>query len=213
MLEQPREAILINWPEKPITTINCAARTCYNSLLPGIKEQREFVRNLIKNKHETPLEFVQFTFGIFTDRGVSHELVRHRLASFQQESTRYVRFSKDDGGIPVVVPASIAVGSAAYIVWREAMLACEEAYFNMLKLGCKPEIARSVLPTSLATHLWMSMNLREFRHFLTLRLSKKAHPDMRVLATSMAIKVLKNVPDAKILIGDVVGDIAEEGVL
>ena len=205
MLEQPREVVILNWPENPILSINCAARTCYNSALPDSKkEQREFVRKLIKNKHETPLEFVQFTYSIFTDRGVSHELVRHRIASFQQESTRYVRFRKDDGGIPVVVPSSIAVGSAAYLNWQEAMQACEDAYFNMLKIGCKPEVARSVLPTSLATVLWMSMNLRELRHFLTLRLSKRAHPDMQILARGVANKTLEVVPDAQILIGDII---------
>lgn len=201
MIEEHHQAQILKWPKNPVLEINCAARTCYNSILPDSKkEQKAFVLKLIKHKHETPLEFVQLTYAIFTDRGISHELVRHRLASFQQESTRYVRYRKEDGGIPVVCPTSIAAGSEAYAKWKETMLACEEAYFALLHAGCKPEVARSVLPTSLSTTLWMSMNLRELRHFLTLRLSKRAHPDMQVIARKIVDTTLKNLPDANILL-------------
>lgn len=184
--------------KEPVTLINMVARTCYMSELPGMAEQRRFVKGLIAKGHESPLEFVDFTFSLRVDRGVSHELVRHRLASFQQESTRYVRYDE----LSVIRPVDIVPGSAADTAWYEACIAAEQSYKRLL-VDTRPEVARAVLPNCVATNMKMKMNLRELRHFLKLRLDKRAHPDMRFIAEQMARQVLNTVKDGKILIGDI----------
>ena len=184
--------------KEPVTLINMVARTCYMSELPGMAEQRRFVKGLIAKGHESPLEFVDFTFSLRVDRGVSHELVRHRLASFQQESTRYVRYDE----LTVICPRDIEPGSTAYATWCMACTTAEEFYKQML-IDTRPEIARAVLPNCVATNMKMKMNLRELRHFLKLRLDKRAHPDMRFIAEQMAKQVLNTVKDGKVLIGDI----------
>lgn len=183
---------------RPVTLINMIARTCYMSELPGMAEQRKFVKKLIANGHESPLEFVDFIFSLRVDRGISHELVRHRLASYQQESTRYVRYDN----ISVIRPSEIQAGSPADVAWYEACIAAEEAYKKLL-VHTRPEIARSVLPNCLATNMRMKMNLRELRHFLKLRLDKRAHPDMRNLAQQIANLIVNTVTDGSVLIGDI----------
>ncbi len=192
-------AEVIRWDEDPILVINDAARMCYNSELPDDREkQRQFVLKLISNGHETPLEFVTFQFLIVTDRGTSHELVRHRLASFQQQSTRYVGWERGD--VPFIKPTGMERDSEEFEVWKEACKRSEQAYFDLIDKGCKRQMARSVLNNSLATTMAMQMNLREYRHFLKLRMDKRAHPDMQVIATMSAASVLKEVPDANILL-------------
>ena len=209
MVEGTHTVKLIDATAAPIDRINEVARACYNSQTPeSLTERTNFVKNLIKNGHETPLEFVQFTYEIVTDRGVSHELVRHRLASFQQQSTRYVKFSRQTGGIPVIKPFGIT--GAAYFNWKEAMQAAEDAYFTLIKIGCKPQLARSVLPNSLATRLFMSMNLRELRHFLKLRLSKKAHPDMQMVAYLIGVETYNYAPG--VIMDTLIGDILDKEI-
>ena len=186
--------------DDPVLVINDAARICYNSNLPeeDRNKMRQFVLNLIHNEHETPLEFVTFQFLVVTDRGTSHELVRHRLASFQQQSTRYVKWDK--GKVPFIMPTGMKRGSDEFAIWKEACERSEQAYFDLIDKGCKRQMARQVLNNSLATVLVMQMNLREFRHFLKLRMAKAAHPAMQFLALESAMAVLKEVPDANILL-------------
>ena len=126
------------------------------------------------------------------DRGVSHEIVRHRLAAYCQESTRYCNYSKDGFGneITVVDPSWTTKGDPAYDLWEKACLRAETAYFDLLSIGCSPQEARSVLPNSLKTEVVMTADLREWRHFLRLRASNAAHPDMRVVARQL-LGVLK----------------------
>lgn len=122
------------------------------------------------------------------DRGVTHEIVRHRLASYSQESTRYCNYSKDkfENQISCI---DLANGFAydlnkeedrqKYLLWQEAMESAEKYYFRMLELGARAEEARSILPNSLKTEIVMTMDLREWRHFIRLRGAKAAHPQIR----------------------------------
>lgn len=200
MVEYFPWAEVIRWnADDPILVINDAARVCYDSELPEDKDkQKQFVLNLIRNEHETPLEFVSFHFLIITDRGTSHELVRHRLASFQQQSTRYVQWER--GEIPFVKPTGMERGSEEFAIWKAACERSEQDYFALIDKGCKRQIARQVLNNSLATTLAMQMNLREYRHFLKLRMDKRAHPNMQTIAILSCASVLKEVPDANILL-------------
>ena len=154
-----------------------AARTCYKSedrIGPGTAEP--MVRRLIKMGHESPLEHASVTFRIICDRGVSHELVRHRLCSFSQESTRYVTYGKTDA-ITVVQPPGLTAEQK--YGWAIAMGSCQGMYMDLLRLGQSPQIARSVLPNSLKTELIMTANFREWRTIVRQRLSAGAHPQMK----------------------------------
>ena len=147
------------------------------------------------------------TVRFITDRGVSHEIVRHRLASYSQESTRYCNYSKDgfDSQITVIKPSFLVNDTDGYKIWERGCKQAEQAYFDMLNYGCTAQEARSVLPNSLKTELIMTANLREWRHFFSLRTVKAAHPDMRVLT----IPLLK---ELKQLIPVVFDDIYEEEI-
>lgn len=131
------------------------------------------------------------TVKVICDRGATHEIVRHRVASYSQESTRYCNYSKDKFQNQISV-IDLSTGfsydldnpadSKKYQIWRGAMEASERYYFQMLEAGASPQEARSVLPNSLKTELVMTMNLREWRHFFRLRIDGGAHPQMRELA-------------------------------
>ncbi|MBP1713240.1 MAG: thymidylate synthase, flavin-dependent [Deltaproteobacteria bacterium] len=130
------------------------------------------------------------------DRGISHELVRHRLASFSQESTRYANYSKDKFGkeITVIRPYFWDRSSDLYSVWRQAMEQAEEKYLHLIGLGARPEEARTVLPNSLKTELIMTCNLREWRHIFDLRCSRAAHPQMRELLFPLLDELHERIP-------------------
>ncbi len=157
----------------------------------------KFVRGIIKRGHEAVLEHCSFTVKFTCDRGVSHELVRHRIASFCQESTRYCNYSKDKFGteITVIEPCFLLPDTDGYRIWRESCETAEEAYFSMLGWGCSPQEARSVLPNSLKTEVVMTANIREWRHFLRLRCSTAAHPQMREVATQLLEECCRLMPD------------------
>lgn len=155
-----------------------------------------FVANIIKRGHEAVLEHYDITVKFICDRGVSHELVRHRLASYCQESTRYCNYSKDGfgGEITVIWPYFLSKGSTAMQHWVRACRQAEDAYFNMLNFGCTPQEARSVLPNSLKTEVVMTANLREWRHFFKLRTAPAAHPQMREVAIPLLHRMQELVP-------------------
>lgn len=152
-----------------------------------------FVRNIIKSGHESVLEHVSITVKVICDRGVSHEIVRHRIASYTQESTRYCNYSKGafGGEITVIEPCFAGDGTFPYVGWVMALQETENAYMRMIEHGATPQEARSVLPNSLKTELVMTMNLREWRHFLKLRTAQNAHPQMREVA-GMILKEFKD---------------------
>lgn len=162
--------------------IERAARTCYKSedrITP--ESAAKFIRNIIAQGHESVLEHGSITVRFIVDRGVSHELVRHRLASISQESTRYCNYSKDKFGneITVIEPCFLCRGSLDWDMWRYACATAETAYKGLLGMGRTPQEARGVLPMSLKTELVMTANPREFRHIFRLRCARSAHPQMR----------------------------------
>ena len=180
--------------------IEYACRTCYRSeakISEGSAEK--LIRSCIAKGHESVLEHASISFKIVCDRGVSHELVRHRLASYSQESTRYCNYSKENmkDNLSFVYPAwyyDIDFNSVAnfdeenikkIVRWRLLNSACETAeqfYLQLIADGAKPEEARAILPHCLRTNVVMTMNIRALRNFIRLRLSKFAHPDIRRIA-------------------------------
>lgn len=165
-----------------------AGRVCYKSESRISDTSAEkFLANIIRSGHESVIEHVSLTFKIICDRGVSHEIVRHRLASYSQMSTRYCDYSGDKfgGELSFIRPCFWHEGEENFELWRQAMAQAEKFYLELRKNGARPEEARSVLPNSLATELFMTANLREWRHFLKLRTSPRAHPQMRQIAVQI----------------------------
>lgn len=171
---------------KMLKNIEDAGRTCYKSK-GGNKIDKTFLTKIIDNQHESVLEHSIITIKLICDRGVSHELVRHRLASYTQESTRYCNYSKDKFGneLTFIKPCfwnEINIENYQKIeIWQKQMQEIENAYFKLLEYGAKPEQARSILPNSLKTEIVLSTNIRELRHILKLRTSHTAHPQIREL--------------------------------
>ena len=163
--------------------IEAAGRTCYKS------EDRitddscmKFVKQMVDSKHESVIEHESISIRFICDRGISHELVRHRLSSFSQESTRYINYTKENkgGGCTFISPGEFMTAQQeAY--WLNAMSNFERAYKDLIDFGCSPQIARSVLPNSLKTEVVMTSNIRQWRTVLKQRTAKAAHPQMREL--------------------------------
>ena len=155
-----------------------------------------FVGSIIKRGHEAVLEHFNITVKFICDRGVSHEIVRHRLASYCQESTRYCNYSKDGfgGEITVIQPCYLEPYSQGWQYWKEACQTTERRYFELLNWGCTPQEARAVLPNSLKTEVVMTANLREWRHFFNLRTAPAAHPQMREVAKMLLKQMREMVP-------------------
>ncbi len=183
--------------------IELAGRTCYKSedKITGDSAD-DFCRMLIKRGHEAMIEHGNISVRFVTDRGVTHELVRHRLASFGQESTRYVKYDKDMEFIKPVFRWGCSLEISSYdtdeqnkmIIWLDAMDNACSHYQHMIALGCSPQEARSVLPNSLKTEIIVTANIREWRHILTLRTSKAAHPQIRELMLPLLAELKKELP-------------------
>lgn len=169
-----------------------------------------FVAGIIKRGHEAVLEHCSFTVKFICDRGVSHEIVRHRVASYCQESTRYCNYSKEGFGseITVIKPCFLHPYTDGFNLWEEGCLFAEQTYFNLLECGCSPQEARSVLPNSLKTEVVMTANIREWRHFLKLRCSPAAHPQMREVALILLDKLHSLIP---VCFDDIWGEYHEQG--
>lgn len=168
--------------------IEKCGRVCYKSEGNITDDSAEtFVRNIIKRGHEAVLEHKSITVKFTCDRGVSHEIVRHRLAAYCQESTRYCNYSGDKFGneITVIKPNFWDEDCHNYAIWEESCEDAERQYFELLICGAPPQEARSVLPNSLKTEVVMTANLREWRHFFKLRCSPAAHPQMREVAIQL----------------------------
>jgi thymidylate synthase (FAD) len=180
--------------------IERVGRTAYKSEDKITDDSAEkFVRALIKRNHFSVIEHYSVTVRIICDRGVSHELVRHRIASYTQESTRYCNYSNDKFGntITVVIPSFFSYNETyneKYLRWQDAMMAAESAYFKLLELGASPQEARSVLPNSLKTEIVVTMNLREWRHFFGLRTAPDAHPQMREISVPLLEEFQRTIP-------------------
>ena len=187
---------------KELQHIEKIGRVCYKSedrITDDGESAKKFVKMLINNGHEAMIEHSSLSVKFVVDRGVSHELVRHRIASFAQESTRYCNYSKDKFGneITVILPCFFDTGmgilsnSLVYQEWKLACECAEERYFNLLKMGATPQQARTVLPNSLKTEITITANYREWRNFFKLRVPNTAHPQMREVTIPL-LRELKN---------------------
>ena len=183
--------------EEILARIERAGRVCYkseDSIASGTSHQ--FVTALIRRGHESVLEHEKISMVLLCDRGVTHELVRHRIASYSQESTRYCNYSKDKFGnsLTFVKPVFFEEGTETYALWEKSMQEIETSYFALLENGATPEQARTVLTNSLKTEIAVTMNIRSLRNFLKLRTDKAAHPQMRETANQVLDLVKSKIP-------------------
>ncbi len=177
--------------------IERAGRTCYKSegrIGDGTAEK--FIAAIIKRGHESVLEHEKVTVRFICDRGVTHELVRHRIASYSQESTRYCNYAQDKFGseLTFIKPCFWADDSENMRLWEETMQGIENTYNKMIAAGAKPEEARSILPNSLKTEIVVTMNMREWRHYFKLRTSPAAHPQIREISTALLKEFKEKLP-------------------
>lgn len=180
-------------PTEALERIEEAGRTCYQSTDKITEDSaKKFAEMLMKHGHESVIEHVNASVNFVTNRGVTHELVRHRLCAFSQESTRYVRY---DGNMEFIRPVWFK-DSPVYQqkVFIDACLRAEDYYTKLLAKGWRPEQAREVLPNALKTEIVVTANLREWRHIFKLRTSKAAHPQIRSLMLDCLEGFTKVVP-------------------
>lgn len=172
------------------------ARICYKSEgKMGEEYNPNFLNSILNRGHESVIEHEKVTVLFVVDRGISHEIVRHRIGSYSQESTRYCNYSQDKFGneITVITPFYY-LGTKRYKIWEEACKIAEHNYFLLLEEGSSPQEARSVLPNSLKTELAVTYNLREWRHFFALRCAPAAHPQMRQVAIPLLLFFQEKLP-------------------
>lgn len=182
---------------KILQKLERCGRVCYKSedkITEGSAEK--FIGMILKSGHESVLEHEKLTVKFICDRGVTHEIVRHRIASYSQESTRYCNYSKDKFGneLTFIRPCFWADDSEEYAVWKQTMEEIEKTYVKLISLGAKPEEARSILPNSLKTEIVCTMNLREWRHFFRLRTAERAHPQIREISVALLDELKKRIP-------------------
>ena len=185
------------------------ARTCYKSEnLISEQSAEKMIKKLVDMNHLAMIEHFSVSVLFTCDRGVTHEIVRHRVASFAQESTRYVNYSRDKFGNEIGyidIAGGIALDTkmkdlpvetidAIISEWNQACIDAEKHYMKMLELGATPQIARSVLNNSTKSDINVTMNLREWRHFFELRCDTPAHPQMRELVIPLLKEMSEVIP-------------------
>ena len=186
--------------EEILKHIERCARVCYKSedrITDGSAEK--MVAALIRSGHEAMLEHYSFTVKFICDRGIANELVRHRIASFAQESSRYCCYAKDKFGkeLTFINPCFWEPDSDNYARWFHEMDEAEKTYLAMIEDGATPEQARDILPTSIKTEIVMTANLREFRHFFKLRAegtTGKPHPQMLEITIPFLKELKQKIP-------------------
>jgi thymidylate synthase (FAD) len=184
-------------PQKFIQSLEAYGRVCYKSEDRMTSDTAEpFIRGIINSGHESVIEHEKMTVRIICDRGVTHEIIRHRIASYSQESTRYCNYLHDKFGneLTFIKPCFWKENSKEYSIWIEQMKAAEDSYIALIKCGAQPEQARSILPNSLKTEIIVTMNFREWRHFFKLRTSPKAHPQMKEISIPLFLKMRELLP-------------------
>ena len=192
--------ILLAHTPEPDAVVAAAARICYRDvsaadLLKGEEENlsRKLIADLFKSGHVSTFEHVSFTFGIDgLSRVASHQLVRHRVASFSQQSQRYVKMNYDPEA--VIIPPSIQNNPEALKIFNDAVKQSQEAYKNLIDLGIAKEDARFILPHGHSTRLVLTMNARELHHFFSLRLCRRAQWEIHELARKMLILCREKAP-------------------
>lgn len=186
--------------------IEIGGRVCYKSedkMCEG--SDVALIEKLKSFKHESVLEHGTITVKFVTDRGVTHELVRHRVASFSQESTRYCSYNKGKfgGEITVIEPFFYEQYQAKYDSWKRSCEFAEEEYLAQIALGASAQEARSVLPNSLKTEIVVTANVREWRHIIALRTHRDSHPQIRQIMVPLYVELAKRWP---VLFADIGSD-------
>ena len=197
IIEPSFEIMYMPSPTNILLVLERAARVCYKSEDKTKPESANtIIHGLIKSGHESVIEHMGVTVKFTCDRGISHELVRHRIASFSQESTRYANYSKEKFGneITVIRPIFWPAGHMLYTLWRQSCKVAETSYLTLLKRGATAQEARSVLPNSLKTEVVTTANLREWRHILRLRCSKASHPQIRQIMLPLLDELNSQLP-------------------
>ncbi len=183
--------------------LEIAGRVCYKSEDKISQDSAsKFIKGILKRGHESVIEHYSLTVRVVCDRGVSHEIVRHRIASYSQESTRYCNYYSDkfSNEITFIRPCFWSEESEEYKIWYRTLEIIENNYNKLIMKGSSPQEARSILPNSLKTEIIMTMNLREWRHFLRLRTSSAAHPQMREVALMIYREFVSMYP---VIFGDI----------
>lgn len=196
IIEPSFEILPVNG-EEILKNIEKAGRTCYKSEDKITADSaRKFVAGIVKSGHESVIEHEKITARIICDRGVTHEIVRHRIASYSQESTRYCNYTKDKFGnsLTFIRPFYWKDDPVKMDIWEDTMRHIEDTYMNLINQGATPQEARAILPNSLKTEIVVTMNLREWRHFFKQRTLPAAHPQMREIAIPMLEYFKKTVP-------------------
>ena len=191
------EILFLPSADQVLSLVELAGRTCYKSEhLIRSDSAAKFVGRIVASGHHSVIEHSSLTVRFICDRGVTHELVRHRLAAYSQESTRYANYSQERFGnqITVIRPMFWAEDTGEYRAWQKAMEQSEAAYLEMLAMGARPQEARAVLPNSLKTDIVMTANLREWRHVIDLRCSKPAHPQIRQIMLPLLDELSRRIP-------------------
>ena len=183
--------------EQLLRKLERAGRVCYKSEgKMGEGTAATFIKGIVARGHESVIEHEKISVLVTCDRGVTHEIVRHRIASYSQESTRYCNYTGDKFGneITFIRPCFWTEDSEAYATWKKAMQQVEDNYFELVRLGAKPEQARSILPNSLKAEIVVTMNIRSWRNFLKLRTEPGAHPQIRQVAGMILAEFKARVP-------------------
>lgn len=180
-----------------IKKIEKIARVCYKSEYKITEDSaKSFIKKIVERGHESVIEHEKVSVKVICDRGVTHEIVRHRIASYSQESTRYCNYCHDKFGneLTFIRPFFWKEDNECYQMWLEAMEMIENKYIQLIRAGASPQEARSILPNSLKTEIVVTMNLREWRHFFRLRTGKNAHPQMQQIAIPILEEFRKRIP-------------------
>lgn len=185
--------------KKELQHIEKIARVCYKSedrIDQTGESAKKIIGVLLKAGHEAMIEHSHLSVKFVIDRGITHELVRHRIASFAQESTRYCNYAGNKFGsqITVIEPFFYKKDPKKYEMWKQGCEAAEKAYFELLKAGSTPQEARSVLPTCLKTEITISANYREWRNIFKLRCAPDAHPQCREILIPLLKELQSKIP-------------------
>ena len=183
--------------KKMLQKIERIGRVCYKSEDLITEDSAEkFIGNILKRGHESVIEHEKISVKMVCDRGVPHEIVRHRVASYSQESTRYCNYQKDKFGneLTFIKPVFWKEDSPEYALWKESMQQIEDQYMKLIEMGASAQEARSILPNSLKTEIVVTMNLREWRHFFRLRTASAAHPQIREIAGMVLEEFRRQIP-------------------
>ena len=211
-----KPSVTINKDKDAVTilkNLEYAGRVCYNSVGKITDESYKlFIRNILKHGHLAVIEHESITAEVVCDRAIANQIVRHRLASYGQESTRYVNYKE---GIEVIEPNCFwkiddTKTQMRRAIWLNAMTYAEDSYQKMIEHGATPDEARSVLPSALATKLVMTYNLRQWRHFFKLRCEKHAHPQMKEIADMLLDEMVKYLPE---IFGDIKDNFSKSAIV